>query len=309
MKLLPPVRDASRFSPVFVLATARSYSSVVATMIGQHPQCASLPELKLFAYPTIGELEASLPRFWSDQGITHRSPGLVRAVAQLQFNNQQAESLASARAWLRDRSDWEGSQVLDSLLEVLAPRTAVEKSPENVVTNDSLNRLAFSYPNARYVHLTRHPVTTQRSLEQHLDRMIPGFALPDQPMSGIASWVEIQCRILRFTSTIPARSFIRVRAEDVLNDSRSQLRSIAQWLGVRADEDAIESMMHPEYSPFARPGDAATGIVGGHDPNFLRDPIPRRAPELRALLRPEGWVNNAELWQMTVDVADRLGYS
>src|ERR1017187_6390827 len=191
MKPLPPMRDPSRFSPVFVLATARSYSSVVATMIGQHPQCASMPELKLFAYPTIGELEASLPRFWSDRGITHRSPGLVRAVAQLKFNNQQAESLASARTWLRDRSDWEGSQVLDSLLEVLMPRTAVEKSPENVATNDALNRLASAYPNARYVHLPRHPVTTQRSLEQHLDHMIPGYALPDQPMSGIASWVEI----------------------------------------------------------------------------------------------------------------------
>jgi hypothetical protein len=128
-------------------------------------------------------------------------------------------------------------------------------------------------------------------------------------MSGIASWVEIQCRILRFTSTIPARSFIRLRAEDVLNDSRSQLCSVAKWLGIRADEDAIESMMHPENSPFARPGDIVTGIVGGHDPSFLRDPTPRRVPEPRTLLRPESWVNNTELWQMTVDIANRLGYS
>src|SRR5262249_6588588 len=106
-----PTRDADRFAPVFVLATPRSYSSVVATMIGQHPQCASLPELKLFAYPTIGELEASLPRYWSDQGITHRSPGLVRAIAQFKFGGQSPDSLQSARAWLGERSDWPGSRV------------------------------------------------------------------------------------------------------------------------------------------------------------------------------------------------------
>ena len=45
-------------------------------------ELAGLPELKLFRYGTIGELEASLPRFWIERGMQHRSPGLVRAVAQ-----------------------------------------------------------------------------------------------------------------------------------------------------------------------------------------------------------------------------------
>ena len=86
-------------APIFVLATARSYSSVVTTMIGQHPELAGLPELKLFCYGTIGELEVSLPRFWIDRGIEHRSPGLVRALVQLEFGGQQSDRLALARAW------------------------------------------------------------------------------------------------------------------------------------------------------------------------------------------------------------------
>jgi hypothetical protein len=51
-------------------------------MIGQHPELVGLPELKLFCFRTVGELEASLPSYWRERGFTHRSPGLVRALAQ-----------------------------------------------------------------------------------------------------------------------------------------------------------------------------------------------------------------------------------
>jgi sulfotransferase family protein len=303
-----PTRNPNRFSPVFVLTTARSYSSVVATMIGQHPELAGLPELKLFCYPTIGELEASLPRFWLDRGIAHRSPGLVRAVAQLEFGNQKPASLEWARTWLGDRSHWSGADVLDVLMERLSPREVVEKSPEDVESDAALRRLASAYPRARYLHLTRHPVTTQRSVKEHLNRTVPGYSMPGEPMSGVAIWVETHCRILRFAARLPKHRYMRVRAEDVLNDTRSQLWSIAAWLGVQTGERAIEAMTHPEASPFASVGPEGSGILGGNDPNFLRDPIPRSVEIISSLHQPPGWEGNSFLWQMTVDIANRLGY-
>jgi len=308
MTRTPPERDSRRFSPVFVVAPARSYSSVVSTMIGQHPECASLPELKLFAYPTIGEMEASLPRYWSDRGITHRSPGLVRAIAQFQFGDQCTDSLLSARAWLHERSHWSGAHVLDMLMERFRPRAAVEKSPENVAADAALKRLVACYPAARYLHLTRHPVTAQRSLEKHLHRTVPGYFMPHQPMSGIALWVDIHCRILRFAATLPKTRYLRIRAEDVLNDPHSHLSSIARWLELQTSEGAIEAMMHPEKSPFASVGPAASGIIGGNDPAFLLDPIPRPVKVLPTLDPPAGWVANEALWEMTIEVATRLGY-
>ena len=277
-------------------------------MIGQHPELAGLPELKLFSYRTIRELEASLPRFWLERGVNHRSPGLVRAVAQLTFGDQKSDSLASARAWLQDRSHWSGSDVFDFLMERLSPRVAVEKSPENVENDDALTRLASAYPRARYLHLTRHPVTTQRSLQEHWDRILAGYSMQGQPMSIIASWVETHCRILRIAAVLPKGRYMRVKAEDVLNDARSQLRSIAMWLGICTDADAIEAMMHPEASPFASFGLAGSGIVGGNDPNFLRDPIPRPVKILRTLDQPLGWVGHSSLWQLTIDIANQLGY-
>src|SRR5258707_15024500 len=115
-------REPERFAPILVLAPPRSYSSVVTTMIGQHPDLVGLPELKLFAYRTIAEMEASLPGYWRERGFTHRSPGLVRALAQIEFGGESAENLAAARAWLLQRGHWSGADVFDVLMARLAPR-------------------------------------------------------------------------------------------------------------------------------------------------------------------------------------------
>jgi len=291
-----------------MLAPARSFTSVVATMIGQHPDLAGLPELKLFSYRTIGELEASLPSYWIERGFTHRSPGLVRALAQVEFGDQTAESLAAARAWLRRRRHWSGADVLDVLLGRLAPQTVVEKSPENVTTAAALRRLTSAYPKARFLHLTRHPLTTQASTAAHLLRTVPEHPRLGEPMAGIAAWGGVHSRILRFAATLPGDRVMRVRAEDVLNDARAQLRTIAAWLGLRADDAAIEAMCHPEASPFARFGPPASGVIGGLDHGFLRDPVPRRVEVPPRIEPPPGWHGEPRLWRRTVEIARRLGY-
>lgn len=277
-------------------------------MIGQHPDLAGLPELKLFAYPTIGEMEASLPRFWIERGVTHRSPGLIRALAECMFGNQQLEALALARSWLRERSLWAGADVLDALMERLRPSGCVEKSPENVETDAALARLAAAYPRARYLHLTRHPMTTQHSIQEHLNRILPGHGQHGQPVSGVAAWFETHRRILRFAANLSSHRYMRVRAEDVLNDTPKRLAAIAAWLELRTDADAIEAMTHPEASPFAGFGPAGSGVIGGNDPAFLGDPIARRVPRPGPVEQPTGWSEEPSSWRMVVDLADHLGY-
>jgi Sulfotransferase family len=303
-----PRRDPARFAPVFVLAPPRSYTSVVTTMIGQHPDLMGLPELKLFAYRTIGDLEASLPQYWLKRGFTHRSPGLVRALAQFEFGGQTLANLARAQDWLKARASWSGTRVLDVLLGRLVPRTAVEKSPENVATAAALRRLASAYPRARYLHLTRHPVSTQVSMASHASRTVPEHPLSGQPMAGIAAWLDVHARITHFAARLAPGRVMRVRAEDVLNDPVPQLRAIAQWLELRADNDAIEAMRHPEASVFACPGPPGSGVVGGHDPGFLHNPVPRKVELCSTLDQPPGWQGEAHLWRRTVGLARRLGY-
>lgn len=308
IKLPVPVRDPNRFEPIFVLAPARSYTSVISMMLGQHPALVGLPELKLFSHSTIGEMEASLPRFWIERGVTHRSPGLIRALAEFIFGSQTPKSLALARAWLRERAHWSGANVLDVLMECLQPCVCVEKSPENVEISAALERLAAAYPRARYLHLVRHPVTTQRSIQEHLNRILPGYGQDGQPMSGIAAWFETHQRILRFAALISSDRYMRIRAEDVLNDMCQQLRAIAAWLGLRTDAPAVEAMTHPEESPFAGFGPAGSGVIGGNDPTFLRNPIPHKVEVFGTIDQPPGWSEKPSVWHMVVDLANQLGY-
>jgi hypothetical protein len=308
MTQVAPAREPGRFSPIFVLAPARSYSSVVSMMLGQHPDLVGLPELKLFAYPTVGELEASLPRFWFERGVMHRSPGLVRTVAEVVFGDQSIGSLNQARNWLEERYSWSGADLLDFLMKPLLPRRCVEKSPENVETDPALARLAAAYPQARYLHLVRHPVTTQRSIEAHLESMLPGRGRAGQPMSGIAAWFVTHQRILRFAATLPNDRYLRVRAEDVLNDTSAHLHAIAVWLRLCSDAPAIEAMKHPERSPFAGPGPTNSGVVGGNDPAFLRDPNPRSVSLPKTIDMPPGWSESPATWHLVTKLAARLGY-
>jgi hypothetical protein len=293
-----PSRDPGRFSPVFVLTTSP------VLFFGCNHDDRTAPATRRSS-------GIEVVRLCDDRGVgglTHRSPGLVRAIAQLEFGNQKVDSLGSARSWLQDRSHWSGADIFDVLMERLDPRDTVEKSPENAESDAALERLTSAYPSARYLHLTRHPVTTQRSVKEHLQRSVPEYSMPGEPMSGIAFWVETHCRILGLAATLPKQRYMRVKAEDVLNDTRPQLRSIAAWLGIRTDKAAVDAMVHPEASPFASFGPEESGVVGGNDPNFLRDPVPRPVEITRTLEQPPGWEGNWALWEMTVEIANRLGY-
>ena len=55
-------------------------------------------------------------------------------------------------------------------------------------------------------------------------------------------------------------------------------------------------------------GPAESGVVGGNDPIFLRDPVPHSVNVPRTLDPPNGWTADASTWKMVVDLANRLGY-
>lgn len=276
-------------------------------MIGRHPELYGMPELKLFCYPTIGQLDASLPDYHRDRGIVHRSPGLVRAVAELGFGGQFPQSVAAAREWLARRPQWTGAAVFDMLQAQVAPRSAVEKSPENVESAAALGRLVAAYPRARFLHLTRHPATSQRSMHDHWCRTMPDSPVEELAQVCAETWLDTHRRILAMTAHAAPDRYLRVRAEDILNEPSTHLPVIARWLGVASEEDAIEAMRHPERSPFACLGPAGSGVSGGNDPAFLSDPIPRPValpPDLETDLETD---LESDL-ERVADLARQLGY-
>lgn len=303
-----PKREPGRHAPVFVLAFPRSCSSVVATMLGQNPGLAGLPETKLFLYPRLGQLESALPRALRECGVRHRSPGLVRAVAQLIFGGQSETASEAALAWLGARGEWTGANVFDALLDVIEPHHAVEKSPEHVTSTAALRRVVTAYPRARFVHLVRHPLTTCTSVDRHWQRSrFAGTGTMPPIGSVLRSWVEVQRRLVALADTLGADRMYRIRAEDILADPCEHLVAVAEWLGVRHDEDAVQRMVHPENSPFAALG--PEGLEGGLDPSFLGSPSLRRHVGPGAGGSPTWPAIGGALGDELAAVAGMLGYA
>jgi hypothetical protein len=277
-------------------------------MLGQHPNLFGMPELKLFLFRTIGELDASLPAEARRQGFAHRSPGLVRAVAELEYGGQKKTNLEAAIAWLKERPQWTGARVLDLLMERVSPRIALEKSPEQVYSKASLARIARAYPRARYIHLTRHPVPTIHSMNEHLQGSVPDARDLDFTGHCARAWLGSNRVIVSAMRKLPAERGLQIRAEDVLSGSTGGLRAVAVWLGIRSDDAAVEAMLHPDRSRFARFAARSSGVSGGYDPKFLADPRPRSIEAPHSLDAPFDWPVDPSIWDDIRRAAERLGY-
>jgi hypothetical protein len=302
----PPPRDPSWYRPVFVLAPARSNSSVVSSMIGMHPELFGFPELSLFRGSHVSDLIEDRP---NNRGLPARArtAGLARAIAQVHEGRQDEETVARSRRWLREHAAWDVASLLDHLLEQVAPLTGFEKSPENSNRQDYMDRLAEAYPRARFLHVTRHPVMTAHSMYGAWF----GKGLWDLPdnrffLHVLGTWMFNHGRIKRFTSTLPPDRWMRVRSEDVLNDPHTWLPKICRWIGIDDGPEAMEAMLHPERGLFARLG--PKNAMGGNDPKFLEDPVLHAAELPPTLDLPEEWEVDPWLHVGLIEFAASVGY-
>ncbi len=304
---------------VCVLTPPRSFSTVVCAMLGQHPELYGLAETHLLSVESVDE-------WWRRSAgaqfpMTH---GLLRSVAEIVFGYQSAGSVRHAAAWLRERSDWSNADVLALLAEGVSPRTLVEKSPVVVFRPEWMARAAEAFPNARFIHLTRHPRSQALSVRKHVVKNlqigpVPGWlrnlgwsdgsgAVLHPDFDPQRSWYALNANIDRFVSALPTERWMRVRGEDVLRDPFTTLAELASWLGVRSDPAAVEAMLHPERSPYA--GFGPPGARYGNDLFFLCDARlrPERASAER-LVGPLEWrADDAGFAPEVVELARRFGY-
>jgi hypothetical protein len=286
-------------APVFILAPHRSFTTVTCAMLGRHPQLYGVPELNLM-------LTERLLGWWVNYraGEAAGADGLLRAVAELLFGGQTEREVELARRWLRRRLNWESAAVFEALAEQVHPRAVVEKSPLNS-TPAVLERLARSFPDARYIHLTRHPRPRAESVLTAMPRvgLDPGMVDP----SG--RWFEVNANIIEFLGRLREEQWLRVQGEELMADPGSGLRRLAEWLGLRTDDQAVDAMLHPETSPFARLGPPSARL--GNDVEFLE------RPELRPWHRPAASLDGPLSWSedgagfpaRVKELAQELGYS
>lgn len=298
--------------PLFILAPPRSFTSVTCAMLGEHPQMFGLAEVNLFG----GDSMADMQELYRTRALLQA--GLLRSLAQIAFSEQTEETVEAARRWLLDNSDLSTDEVFRTLQSWLPDRILIDKSPLHVLHPDAMRRMRTRFPDARYLHLTRHPGDTiksvlqlQRTFRDRLLERAPALGALRAPRQAQGApekyWLQPHLAIIDFLESVPADRQMRLRGEDLLRDPPRYLRRIAEWLEVRTDDEAVAAMLHPENSPFAREGPANAKY--GNDPNFMEKPALR--PYTYAP-RPLTWEPQpgqaVELSETICDYAMQFGY-
>ncbi|MGI5233694.1 sulfotransferase family protein [Actinoallomurus sp. CA-142502] len=289
--------------PVFLLAPARSYSTVAVALLSGHPDVYGFPETLVFNAATVGELLRE-GTGWARFPL--RQSGLWRAVAALHEGSQDGDAVARAREWLADRADWPTTRLMDHLIDLARPRVSLEKSPDTSSDDAILARCMAAYPRARFLHLVRHPVTTQRSLHEHW-RPAGRFRSEKALIAEAAAfWYLSHQRIMAALASLPSEQWMRVRAEDLLTEPRVWLPRILAWLRLDGDPHIVDRMLLTENWRFAGTG-RSDDLLGG-DPKFLRSPALRPIPAPGPVVFDPSWGLHDEMCDRMTDLARSLGY-
>lgn len=284
----------------------RSYSSLVSTMLGAHPQLYALPELNPFVAETVGEL-LHASRLLRPSAVH----GLLRTLAELEEGKQTEQSIERARRWLNEHQRLPMHSLMQQISERVQPRVIIEKSPSTAMRQSFLQRLQRDFPQARMIHLTRHPRPTCVSIHRIADRRESAVILRKEIAADPERlWARAHRNILEAVGALPSGNCIRLRGEDFLGDHRYWLQQLSEWLDIEITPQDLDAIEHPEQSPYASIGPSNARF--GNDPNFLRQPafMPRTI-EPASLEGPLPWRHEHErngFSQHTKAIARRLGY-
>jgi hypothetical protein len=276
----------------------------------------ALPELHLFTADTTSE--------WLERcaGATFEMDhGLVRTVAELVYGEQTEAAAIRARGWLQRRGHLTTGLLLEKIIDRVAPRVAVEKSPSTAHSAGTLQRAFELFPGARFVQLVSHPRLYCDTVIETLGAATTTSELPPthwlvqlaggsggEPDPQLA-WLEANRRIADFLRGVPMEQHRLVRGEDLLGGGRAALVRLAAWLGLRTDADALDQMRHPERSPFAQLGPPSAAF--GNDRFLRRGPLVRAEwLRPRTLDGPLGWRSDRAGFAPQVrGLAGDLGYT
>lgn len=290
--------------PLMIMCPGRSFSSVVCSVVGQHPDAVGLPEVNLFTHDTVGQLLDSDVPFVGIPGV---STGLRRAVSELKFGEQTDESIIEVDKWLRTKRDWTGGRMFKELIKMADGRMLVEKSPTNT-RGSSAKRILDTFPNAFYFHIARHPRATCRSqIKAHTSRKESKMM---KEYDNQNYWRERHELAVTVSRHVEPWQYMYLHGEWFFEEPELWLKQICEWVGLSTDADAIDQMMKPELSPFAVEGPSSARY--GNNRGFIENPHLRVGKiKEENLDDPLEWVTQREehFEQNVRSMAHYLGYA
>ncbi|MBP7865992.1 MAG: sulfotransferase [Acidobacteria bacterium] len=222
--------------PVFVVGYPRSGTTLLQAMLAAQPGVVSFPETHFFG-PVSRHLRLS-----AEGAVLPECLGAVLEKGGLKtglpVTPPEAEALAAlaqaGRLTEKGLFEWFVHRFLRAAGHPDAPRTPfrwLEKTPGHVFR---MARIVTLYPDARFVHIVRHPLPAVLSRKRHF----PGDH--DKPYSRLADrWREAVEAAAAFEASRPER--VRtVRYEQLAADPRGVVETLADWLGLALDPAWME---------------------------------------------------------------------
>lgn len=265
----PPFRDGEpNPRAAFILSAPRSGSTMLRVMLAGHPALFAPPELYLLSHRDL-----SARREWFGQAHASQLEGLPRALMAA-TGADSAAAIAMVRS--AEAAAMPSTRVFLDLQKAVAPRLLVDKTPFYSVHPETLSAIDAAFPDAVYIHLTRHPYGMIRSFERaQLDQLwwprLTGPGGGDNPFHArqLAEllWTRAAATTTAFLQNIPPERKIHVRYETLVADPLAELQRVCRTLGIAYDP-AMMSLHERDAQRMTDGLHAASRMIG--DPSFHR---------------------------------------
>ena len=241
--------------PVFLVSSPCSRSTLLCSMLARNPGIFASPGLNILIKPMV---EDFLNYCVGRPRIAH---GLLRTIAQLYSGEQTLDSIEMARRWIVRRSSASSERVVRELCRKIAPARLIDRCLLYAKDMDLLRQIHQSFPDALFLHLSRHPLEQGIAMLQSIEGVLELFE--DESVDHRArhhvidpqyAWFETQATIMEFSDALVPDQYYHVRAEDLVTRPEHTLRRLCAWLRLPFTPKLCEKMCHHANWPFAGPG-------------------------------------------------------
>ncbi len=134
-------------------------------------------------------------------------------------------------------------EMFEQLQAWVGDRLIVDKSPSYVLDPAALEKAIADFPNARFIHLVRHPYSMVKSFEKyHMDQVL--YLRPhdfNAQQLGELVWLESHRNTVDFLKKLPANQQFRMVYEDLVKKPEAVMQAMCETLEIPFHD----GLLHP----------------------------------------------------------------